>query len=418
MSRKYIIGLDIGTTKVCAVVARTEAGVPEIMGMGTASSSGIKKGVVVDMNVTTDAIRAAVADAEASSGVEIKAAYIGVAGSHIECLKSYGATGIKGSEVTKGDFERVMDSASALYVPLDREVLHVMPTDFVIDGQGGIVRPIGMSGARLEANVRVITASHSAVENLLKCCRKAGVEAIDTVFEPIASCRSVADEDELDTGVAVVDIGGGTADIAVYSEGGLVHASVLPVGGNHITNDIAIGLRLSQREAERVKIEHGFALGETDSGEMIDVRLMSDDLRQVPRNYLKEIIRPRAEEVIRIIRREVQGKTNLNGPSCVVLTGGTALLPGIDRVAEAVFGLPVRLGVPDYGIGPHLKEVLRSPIHATGVGLVLYGYEAERNAYEGIFDGIVQKVKGTTRNLLEVRGWGARKRARRTELRG
>jgi len=415
VSRKYIIGLDIGTTKICAVVARVEAGLAEIVGMGTAGSSGLKKGIVVDIDVTTEAVRTAVAEAEVSSGIEIRAAYVGVAGGHIECLKSYGATGIKGAEVTRGDIERVMDSASALYVPLDREVLHVLPTDFVIDGQGGIVRPLGMSGARLEANVSVITASQSAVENIAKCCRKAGVEVVDMVFEPVASSRAVAEEDELEAGVAVIDIGGGTADVAVYKEGGLVHAAVLPVGGNHITNDIAIGLRVSQREAERVKREYGFAVGEMDPAELVDVKLMNDDCRQVPRYYLKEIIRPRCEETLRILRREVHGSADLSGPSCVILTGGTALTPGIDRVAEAIFGLPVRVGMPH--CAPNM-DVLRSPVFSTGVGLVQYGQDAERNAYDGVFDGIVRKVKGTTKNLLEVKGWGLLRKSRKAELRG
>jgi len=415
VSTKYIIGLDIGTTKIGAVVARVEAGLPEIVGMGTAASSGLKKGVVVDIDVTTEAIMTAVAEAEASSGIEVRAAYVGVAGSHIECLKSYGAAGIKGSEIGKADLDRVMDSASALYVPLDREVLHVLPTDFVIDGQGGIVKPLGMSGARLEANVRVITASHSAVENIAKCCRKAGVEVVDTVFQPIASSRAVAEEDELEAGVAVVDMGGGTTDVAVYKDAGLVHASVLPVGGNHITNDIAIGLRVSQKEAERVKREFGYAVGDIDASELIDIRLMNDEYRQVRRMYLKEIIRPRCEEALRLIRNHVHSSTSMNGPSYVVLTGGTALTPGIDRVAEAIFGLPVRIGVPD--CPPHM-DVLSSPIYATAVGLVGYGFEAERNAYDGVFDGLVRRVKGTTKNLLEVKNWGLLRKSRKAELRG
>jgi cell division protein FtsA len=418
VSAKYVVGLDIGTTKICAMVARVEAGAPEIMGIGLAGTSGLKKGVVVDIEVTTEAIRKAVSDAEASSGVEIRAAYVGVAGSHIDCLESYGATGIKGAEVTRGDLERVMDSAAALYLPLDREVLHVLPTDFVIDGQGGIVRPLGMAGARLEANVRVITASHSAVENIAKCCRKAGVDVVATVFQPIASSHAVAHAEELEAGVAVVDVGGGTTDVAVYKEGGLVHASVLPVGGNHITNDIAVGLRVSQGEAERVKKEHGFVVGEIDSGELIDITLMNGEQRQVPRHYLKEISRPRCEETLRIISGAVETSADLSGPSCVVLTGGTALMEGLDRVAEAIFGLPVRIGTPHRGVAPQLRDRLASPVYATGVGLVLYGCEAERNSYDGVIDGIVRKVKGKTRNLLEVKGWGIRRRFRRAEVRG
>jgi cell division protein FtsA len=263
--------------------------------------------------------------------------------------------------------------------------------------------------------VRVITASHSAVENIAKCCRKAGVEVVDTVFQPIASSRAVAEADELEAGVAVIDMGGGTTDVAVYKDAGLVHASVLPVGGNHITNDIAIGLRVSQREAERVKREFGYAVGDIDASELIDVKLMNDDCRQVRRMYLKEIIRPRCEEALRIIRREVHNATTLSGPSCVVLTGGTALTPGIDRVAEAIFGLPVRIGQPD--CPPHM-DVLGSPVYSTAVGLVQYGHESERNAYDGVFDGIVRRVKGKTKNLLEVKNWGLLRKSRKAELRG
>ncbi len=414
MSGKYIIGLDIGTTKICAVVTRVEAGLAEIAGLGMVRSGGLRKGVVVDMDETTDAIRAAVNEAEATSGIELRAAYVGVTGSHIKCEKSYGATGIKGSEIARSDLDRVMDSASSLYVPLDREVLHVLPTDFVIDGQGGILKPLGMSAARMEVNVRVITASHAAVENLLKCCRRAGVEVVDTVFEPLASTRAVARAEELDAGVAIIDIGGGTSDVAIYKDGGLRHATVLPVGGNHITNDIAIGLRLSQKEAERVKTEHGYAVGGTDTGEKIDVVRMNNERDQVSKHQIKEIIRPRCEEMMRMLKRELHGAATLNGPSCVVLTGGTALLGGLDRLGEAVFGLPVRRGVPENGEGQLYQHVLKDPVYSTGVGLVLYGQESETSAYEGILSGLMQKVKGTTKNLLEVKGWGIRKRAARS----
>ena len=417
MSRKYIIGLDIGTTKVCAAVARVEGGSVEIVGAGETTSSGLRKGVVVDIDVTTESIRAALREAESTSGVEPRTAYVGVAGGHIECIKSYGATGIKGAEITTMDVDRVMDSAGAVYVPLDREVLHVLPTDFVIDGQDGIVRPLGMSGARLEANVRIITASHSAVENLLKCCRKAGLEVVQAVFEPVASTRAVARREELDVGVAVVDIGGGTSDVTVYREGTLRHASVLAVGGNHVTNDVAIGLRLSQREAERVKTESGFATGDYDFSECIEVQNMNNTQRQVPRRYLGEIIRPRSEEMLKLIKAEIDEATLMGGPSCVVLTGGGALMPGLDRLAEAVFGLPARVGVPEGVPGGLLKGRLGSPAHATGVGLVLYGREAESDSYDGIFSGIMRRVRGTTKNLLEVRGWGLLKRGGRKELR-
>jgi cell division protein FtsA len=401
--KKYILGLDIGTTKVCALVGVVSGGSVGIVGMGLAGSSGLRKGVVVDIEATTDAVRDAVSMASESSGVDLNAAYIGVAGGHVMCQESYGATGIKGSEVRKKDIDRVIESAAAVYVPLDRDVLHVIPSDFIIDGQDGIVQPIGMSGVRLEANVNVITASQAAVENLVKCCEKAGLRVIDTVFEPIASCRAAVKAEELESGVVVVDMGGGTTDVAVYKGGGLRHASVLPVGGNHFTNDIAIGLRISHAEAERVKKKFGYAVGAGDGDEEMEVHGMDGTSRRMPRKYLADIIFPRSEEMFGLIADDVREAMLYDSPSYVVLTGGASLMKGIDRVAEAGLGLPVRVGAPESGFIP---DKLRTPVFSTSVGLVLYGLEEEKGLYDELLDRMLGKVRTAKKYMFNLNAWG------------
>jgi len=411
---KYILGLDIGTTKVCAVVARILGQGGEIIGAGVAPARGMRKGVVVDMDAAAEAIRKAVGLAEESSGVRLRAAYIGVSGSHIECAESYGAAGIKGREVTRKDIERVIDSASTVYVPLDREVLHVLPSDYVIDGQREIIQPLGMSGVRLEASVRVITASQAALENLMRCCESAGVEVVDAVFEPMASSRAVLMPSESDYGAAVVDMGGGTTDVAVFKDGRLKHASVLPVGGDHLTNDLAVGLRVGREEAERVKISHGYAVGGHESPREVEVRGLDGVLRNLDRRHLGEILLPRCEEMFELIATEVRQTLMFSASPCVVLTGGTALLEGIDRVAEAKFCLPVRLGVPENGRTVMHKEVVASPIYATAVGLMLHGMEAERGAYEDLLAGVRERFGNLKRKFLGVSGM---RKTQQTELR-
>lgn len=404
MGDKYILGLDIGTTKVCAVVARVMGQDGEIIGAGMATAKGLRKGVVVDMDAATEAIRKAVGLAEESSGVRLKAAYIGVSSGHIECAESYGAAGIKGKEVTRKDIERVIDSASTVYVPLDREVLHVLPSDYVIDGQREIVQPLGMSGVRLEASVRVITSSQAALENLVRCCGAAGVEVVDAVFEPLASSRAVLMPSESDYGAAVVDMGGGTTDVAVFKDGRLKHAAVLPVGGDHLTNDIAVGLRIGREEAERVKISHGYAVGGHEGPREMEVKGLDGIRRNIARRYLGEILLPRCEEMFELISGEVRQALMFSASPCVVLTGGTALLEGIDRVAEAKLCLPVRVGVPENGRTVMHKEVIASPVHSTAVGLMLHGVEAERGAYEDVLAGMRERFGNLKRRFFGVSG--------------
>ena len=394
-----IVGLDVGTTKICAAVGEVVNGELEFRGVSASSSTGLRKGVVVNMEATVESIRNAVKTAEATTGVEINAVYVGISGGHIKGFNSYGAVGIRGKEVTHVDVERVIDSAKAVYVPLDREVLHVIPTGYVLDGQNGIKDPAGMAGVRLEAKVYIVTGAVTSVQNLLKCCEKAGVEAIDIVFEPLASAEAILTDDEKELGVAVVDIGGGTTDIILYKDGWLRHSSVLAVGGNHFTNDIAVGLRISVIEAERIKKGHGSAMTSmVGDSEELDI-IQAGQGRKILRRHLSEIIQPRTEELVDLIKRELLSCSAYDIASTgVVLTGGGSLLEGLDRMAEAALGLPVRIGFPKKISGP--ENIMNNPMYATGAGLVLYGFETEAgrvfspDTFTGIFGKMEEWVKG------------------------
>jgi cell division protein FtsA len=408
MREKFILGLDIGTTKVSAVVGKVSGRSVELAGMGLSVSNGMKKGMVVDIEAASEAVGKAVREAERSSGVELKAAYMGVAGGHIECIRSFGASGIKGKEISRKDIQRVMESASAMYVPLDREVIHVMPSGFTIDGQGGIARPVGMSGFRLQADVNVITASQAAVENLQRCCERAGLSVIDAVFGPIASCHATVGPEVLEAGVVVVDMGGGTSDIAVYMEGMLRHASVLPVGGKHFTNDIAVGLKVSHAEAERIKKQYGCVVACDDPSEEMDVTGFDQGRRKTPLRYLAEIVTPRSEELFRLIAREIEEARLPEPPSCVVLTGGVSLMKGADRMAEATLGLPVMIGVPQDRVEVCVGEELRDPIFSAGVGLVMYGMKKEKGTYDELLERALGGFRAIGKYMFTYSGvgWG------------
>ncbi len=406
MSRRHIVGLDLGTTKICAVVARQLGGAAEVTGMGIAPSAGMRKGVVVDMEAVTGSIREAVKRAEESSGVNIRHVYVGVSGSHMGCMKSYGTTGIRGSEVTEQDVDDVIDSAGTVLVPLDREVLHVMPTDYVLDGQDGIVRPVGMAGVRLEANVMLITAAHSCVENVTKCCQRAGLYVKDVVFEGIASAKAVLRHYERENGAAVVDIGGGSTDVTVFRQGGLCHAASIPVGGNHFTNDIAIGLKVSQHEAERVKKAYGYAIDSLDGLSQMDVTAMDGRPVKMRRASLGEIILPRCEEIFDLLRDEVVDALVSAETSCVVLTGGASLLKGMDRVAEAKLGIPVRIGVPENMTG---VDVPMDPMYSTSVGLLLHGVQEEWSEYDDLMESMRNRLRGFRRVLTQPVSLGFRR---------
>jgi cell division protein FtsA len=376
MARKddLIVGLDIGTTKICAVVAEpTENGV-DVVGIGTHPSKGLRKGVVVDIESTVDSIKHAVEEAELMADCEISSVYAGIAGGHIDGMNSHGIVAVKDGEVTDNDVRRVIDAAKAVAIPMDREVIHVIPQEFVIDDQDGIREPLGMHGVRMEAKIHIVTAAVTSAQNIVKCANKAGLNVVDIVLEPLASAEAVLASDERDLGVCLVDIGGGTTDVAVFADGSIKHTSVLGLGGYHVTNDIAVGLRTPFEEAERIKKRFGMASARyLASDDVITVPSVGGRRpREVSRKILCEIIEPRVEEILSLARQEMI-KAGLENriPSGVVLTGGCSALTGIGELAEEIFESPVRQGTPLHVGG--LQDVVRSPMYATGVGLVLYG---------------------------------------------
>jgi cell division protein FtsA len=405
VSRKdnLIVGLDIGTTKICAIVAEvTEAGV-DIVGIGTHPSRGLRKGVVVDIDSTVDSIKHAVEEAELMADCEITSVYAGIAGGHIDGFNSHGIVAVKNQEVAESDVRRVIDAAKAVAIPMDREVIHVIPQEFIIDDQDGIREPIGMSGVRLEAKIHIVTAAVTSAQNIVKCANKAGLNVVDIVLEPLASAEAVLAQDERELGVCLIDIGGGTTDIAVFAGGSIKHTSVLGIGGYHLSNDVAVGLRTPFDEAERIKKRFGVASARfLGSDDIITVPSVGGRRpREVSRKILCEIIEPRMEEILGLAHREIV-KSGLDAriPSGVVLTGGCAALAGITELAEEIFESPVRLGAPANVGG--LQDVVRDPMHATGVGLVLFGYSQAKGKSPSRFrirdEGIFRRVKQRMRD--------------------
>jgi cell division protein FtsA len=402
MARKddLIVGLDIGTTKICAVVAEhTESGV-DVVGIGTHPSRGLRKGVVVDIDATVESIKHAVEEAEMMADCEISSVYVGIAGGHIESFNSHGIVAVKSREVSESDVRRVIDAAKAVAIPMDREVIHVIPQEFVIDDQDGIREPLGMSGVRLEAKIHIVTAAVTSAQNIVKCANKAGLNVVDIVLEPLASAEAVLASDERDLGVCLIDMGGGTTDIAAFADGSIKHTSVLGLGGYHITNDIAVGLRTPFEDAERIKKRFGVASARyLGSDDILSVPSVGGRKpRDVSRKILCEIIEPRVDEVLSLARQEL-AKAGLEGkiPSGVVLTGGSSALAGMTELAEEIFESPVRAGTPIHVGG--LLDVVRSPMYATGVGLVLYGVSRTRGPSrfrirdESIFRRVKQRMR-------------------------
>jgi len=383
-----IVGLDIGTTKICAVVSEFNSKGADIIGVGTHPSVGLRKGVVVNIDNTVDSIRRAMEEAELMAGCEIGSVLIGIAGGHIKGFNSHGVIAVKGQEVSQEDVDRVIDAARAVAIPLDREVIHILPQEYMVDEQIGILDPVGMTGVRLEAKVHIVTGAVTAAQNLIKCANRAGLDVVDIVFQPLASAEAVLTQEEKDLGVALVDFGGGTTDLALFTDGAIKHTAVLGLGGNNLTNDIAVGLRTPVKEAEQIKTRHGSCLSSlVDKDQMIEVPSVGGRKpRLLSRHILSEILEPRVEEIFTLIDQEME-RTGLKEllAGGVVITGGSALLPGIAEIADQVFQLPTRIGFPQRISG--LVDVVNGPMFATAVGLVLYGMEHQSQKKFRIRDG-------------------------------
>jgi cell division protein FtsA len=375
--KNLIVGLDVGTSKVVAIVGElNEDGGIEVVGIGSHPSRGLKKGVVVNIESTVHSIQRAVEEAELMAGCDIHSAYTGIAGSHVRSLNSHGIVAIRDKEVSATDVDRVIDAARAVAIPADQKILHILPQEFVIDNQEGIRQPIGMSGVRLEAKVHMVTGAESAAQNIVKCVQRCGLEVDDIVLEQLASSYAVLTDDEKELGSCIVDIGGGTTDIAVFLGGAIRHTAVIPIAGDQVTNDIAVSMRTPTQYAEEIKIKYACALSQlANPDETIEVPSVGDrPPRRLARQTLAEIVEPRYEELFGLVRDELRrsGFEELIAAG-VVITGGSAKMEGAVELAEEVFHTPVRLGAPQYVEG--LMDVVRNPIHATGVGLLLYGYE-------------------------------------------
>lgn len=398
-SDNLIVGLDIGTTKICCVVGEVSGREVNIIGIGTHPSVGLRKGVVVNIESTVESIKKAVEEAELMAGCEISSVYAGIAGGHITGFNSRGIVAIKGPEITAADVERVIDAARAVAIPMDREVIHVLPQEYIVDDQTGIQNPGGMAGVRLEAKIHIVTGAVTSAHNIVKCANRAGLDVCDIVLESLASGEAVLTDEEKQLGTALIDLGGGTSDLAIFSGQNIKHTFVLALGGDNLTNDIAIGLRAPLAEAEKIKKRYGSCLGSAMSNEeMIEVPGMGGRKpRKLPRQILGEILEPRMEEIFALIKREIyRAEMEHAIASGVVVTGGTAMLEGVADIAEAVMGLPTRLGKPQNISG--LTDVVNNPMYATGVGLVMYGARKEpvrkfRIRDRNIFNSIIQRMK-------------------------
>ncbi|HQR30136.1 MAG TPA: cell division protein FtsA [Anaeromyxobacteraceae bacterium] len=402
-SGDILVGLDIGTTKICAIVGEvTDEGI-DIIGIGSHPSKGLRKGVVVNIDATVASIKRAIEEAEHMAGCEITTVYTGIAGGHVKAFPSHGVVAIKEKEVRQSDVDRVIDQAKAVAIPLDREVIHVLPQEFLIDDQDGVKEPVGMCGVRLEAKALIVTGAVSSAQNIVKCAQRTGLNVADIVLQPLASSLATLSEDEKDLGVCLVDIGGGTTDIAIFANGAIRHTAVLALGGNHLTNDVAVGLRTPTHEAERIKKAYGCAMASmVDRSETIEVPSVGGGQpRVLSRQIVAEIVEPRVEEIFMLVQHEIQ-KAGLEEQiaSGVVITGGSTLLSGMSEMAEEVLGVPVRRGLPK-GIGG-LVDVVKSPQFATAVGLVIYGaQQAAGSPYFKIREeNVYRKVKNRMKEWL------------------
>ncbi len=399
-NKKLVVGLDIGTSKIVAIVAelKPEGGF-EIIGMGSHPSRGLKKGVVVNIETTVNAIQRALEEAELMADCKIREVYTGIAGNHIRSFNSQGMVAIKDKEVTQMDIDRVIETAKAVQIPNDQQILHVLNQEFIIDGQEDVREPLGMSGVRLEVKVHMVTGAVSAAQNIVKCVRRCGLEVNDLILQPLASAVAVLSEDEKDLGVCLIDIGGGTTDMAVFTHGAIRHTAVIPIAGDQITNDIAMALRTPTKDAEYIKQRFGSALSQlADPQEMVDVPGVGDrSSRQLSRKTLAEVIEPRVEELYSLVQTELRrsGYEELLS-SGVVLTGGSSAMQGMVELGEEIFHMPVRIGLPHYTGG--LAEVVRSTRYATGVGLLIAGANEHRQreaarAHVGSIQQVLERMK-------------------------
>lgn len=399
--KQMIVGLDIGTSKIVAIIAEIDSdGGLELIAIGSHPSLGLKKGVVINIDSTVDSIRKAVDEAEQMANVQVRSVFAGIAGSHIRSLNSHGIVAIRDQEVTGDDVERVLDAARAVAIPAEQRILHVLSQEFVIDDQQGIRQPVGMSGVRLEAKVHLVTGSISATQNIAKCIRRCNLEVEDIILEQLASSMSVLTDDEKELGVLLVDMGGGTTDIAIFTEGAIRHTAVIPIAGDQVTNDIAVAFRTPTQFAEQIKVKHACALRQLASpDEMIEVPGVGDrSARRLARQTLAEVVEPRYEELLSLVQNELRRSGYEEACAAgVVLTGGTSKMEGVIELAEEIFHLPVRLGVPQHVSG--LAEVVRNPIHATGVGLLLYGQQSRRDPHREPVD--TQTEKGLLKRMAE-----------------
>ena len=396
-----IVGLDIGTTKVCSIIGRVnEYNGVDIVGVGVSPSRGLRKGVVVNIESTVQSVATSIEKAELMAGTEVKSVYAGIAGGHIEGINSRGVVAVstKNKEIIQEEVERVIEAAKAIALPMEREVIHVIPQEFIVDNQEGIKDPIGMTGVRLEAEVHIVTGAVASAQNIVKSVNRAGYMVNDIVLEPLASALATLKEDEKELGVVLIDIGGGTTDIIVYLNGSIWHTSVIAMGGNHVTNDVSIGLRTPVNSAEKIKREWGAAISDlVDPNEMIEIPAVGGRRpTQIPRQILAEIIEPRMEEIFILVKNELEKhefRDLLAGG--IVLTGGASMLEGTEKLAERIFEMPVRVGIPSSISG--LVDEVSTPEFATGVGLVLYGLKSQperfiENRESGLFSNIKKRM--------------------------
>jgi len=404
---EIVVGLDIGTTKICAVVGEISGAGINIVGIGTYPSIGLRKGVVVNIESTVESIKKAVEEAELMAGCEISSVYAGIAGGHITGFNSRGIVAVKSSEITELDVERVIDAAKAVAIPMDREVIHVIPQEFIVDDEAGIQNPVGMAGIRLEAKIHIVTGAVTSAHNIVKCANRSGLDVCDIVLESLASGEAVLTEEEKQLGTCLIDLGGGTSDLAIFCNKNIRHTFVLGLGGNNLTNDLAIGLHAPLREAEKIKKMYGTCVAKNiSSEETIEVPGMGGRKpRKLSRQILGEILEPRMEEIFTLINREIyRAEMEKSISSGIVLTGGSALLRDATEVAESVFNFPTRLGKP-MGISG-LVDVVNNPMYATGVGLVIYGAKNQtakkkfRIRDKNIFNCLITRMKKWFKDVI------------------